>query len=331
MSGPDEIERAARLLRSGGVVAVPTETVYGLAADAGNADAVARIFTIKGRPAMNPLIVHAADVGAARRVAGDWPESAERLATAFWPGPLTLVLPRGLSIADAVTAGGDTVAVRVPSHPLALDLLRRFHALGGLGLAAPSANRSEHVSPTTARHVRDDLGDAVDLILDGGECGVGIESTVVSLIGPPTVLRPGGIALPELRAVVGGVRTRGGSDAGVAASPGRQPRHYAPAMPVTAIDDDDASIRRLSAEALEEGWDNFVVLALAGGRVARSVAAWSNGRANLIQLPSEPVAYARNLYAALRQSERVGAATDTRMLFVEMPRTRPNGPPSATG
>ena len=220
---------AAKILLRGGVVAFPTETVYGLGADAANPAVVRRIFEIKGRPANNPLIVHVPDVEAARRCVVQWPEAAQRLADRFWPGPLTLVLPKSERIVPEVTAGGPTVGVRVPDHPLTLEMLRSFAAAGGVGVAAPSANRSNRVSPTTAQHVRDDLGDTVELILDGGPCGVGIESTVVSLAGPvPTVLRPGGVSAEALREVLGELRVQGGSDRGVAASPGRQSRHYAP-------------------------------------------------------------------------------------------------------
>ena len=282
-SSPDA---AAHALRGGGVVALPTETVYGLAGDAGNPEAVRRVFEVKGRPNTNPLIVHAADATAARRVVADWPDAAGRLAAAFWPGPLTLVLPRGEGIADEVTAGGATVAVRVPDHPVTLDVLTRFHALDGVGLAMPSANRSEHVSPTTAAHVRDDLPGVP--VLDGGPCGVGIESTVVSLvIDPPTVLRPGGISVAELETVVGPVAVRGGSDEGTAASPGRQPRHYAPSLPCFAFEP--------------------------GGDVPGRVAVIDVGGRG-------PAAYAASLYARLRDAEhRPGVA----QVWVELPPDAP--------
>src|SRR5947207_9629696 len=184
------IGKAVEILRAGGLVAFPTETVYGLGADATNAEAVAKIFAAKGRPATNPLIVHVADVDTARRFAASWPLAASHLAEQFWPGPLTLVLPRSPAIVPAVSAGLRTVGLRVPNHPLALQLLQQF----GGPVAAPSANRSNRVSPTTAQHVRDELGDAVDLVLDGGPCAVGIESTVLDLTGDrPAILRPGGV------------------------------------------------------------------------------------------------------------------------------------------
>src|SRR5947199_1722271 len=182
------VQAAIVALRAGGLVAFPTETVYGLGADATNAEAVAKIFAAKGRPSTNPLIVHVADVPTARRYAAEWNDAAQALAAAWWPGPLTLVLRKNPVIVDAATAGRPTVALRVPDHPLALRLLQLF----GGPVAAPSANKSNHVSPTTAGHVREELGDAVDVVLDGGPCSVGIESTVVDLTGKrPVVLRPG--------------------------------------------------------------------------------------------------------------------------------------------
>src|SRR5579864_4916197 len=175
------IAEAAALLRAGGLVAFPTETVYGLAANALSADAVSRIFAAKGRPAGNPVIVHVADAAGARALVDDWPAAAERLAERFWPGPLTLVLPRSRQVPDLVTAGGSTVGVRVPAHPVALALL---HACG-LPLAAPSANRSTRLSPTRAAHVLGDLGDRIDLLLDGGATPGGLESTVLDLTAAP--------------------------------------------------------------------------------------------------------------------------------------------------
>ena len=287
---------AAKMLRAGKLVALPTETVYGLAADAGSDAAVARIFAAKGRPATNPLIVHVADASAARRCANAWPASADALADAFWPGPLTMVLPKADGLASAVTAGGDTVGIRVPNHPVTLDVLGEFHALGGVGVAMPSANRSEHVSPTTADHVRDDLGGRVDLIVDGGPCGVGIESTVVSLAtGVPTVLRPGGVTVEQLRAAIGDVLIRGGSDVGVAQSPGRQARHYAPDLAVRVAEEGDAG----TADA---------VLARAGVR------------GGAVELPDDPAAFGRALYAALRKLE---ADPAVRSLLILLPPDEP--------
>src|SRR5688500_47215 len=194
------IERAASLLRRGGLVAFPTETVYGLGADATNAAAIRRVFQVKGRPATNPLIVHVADESVARRYAREWPTAASKLAAEFWPGPLTLVLSKQPSIVLEVTAGLDTVGLRAPDHPLALELLRAFDG----PVAGPSANRSSHVSPTTARHVRDEFpDDEIDLILDGGPCKVGIESTVLDLTSdPPRILRPGAVTREQIEAVI---------------------------------------------------------------------------------------------------------------------------------
>src|SRR5947207_69544 len=203
-----DVTEAVKILRRGGLVAFPTETVYGLGADATNADAVAKIFAAKGRPATNPLIVHVAGADVARRYAADWPVAASHLAQAFWPGPLTLVVPRGATIVSQVTAGGDTVGLRVPAHPLALELLRAFDG----PVAAPSANKSNRVSPTAAQHVRDELGDAVDLVLDGGPCTVGIESTVLDLTGErPVILRPGGVQRRKIETILGPVDVFGGS------------------------------------------------------------------------------------------------------------------------
>lgn len=214
------IERAVTLLRAGGLVAFPTETVYGLGADAGNEAAVRRIFRVKGRPDSHPLIVHTADPWS-------WtsspPPVATLLAERFWPGPLTMILARNARVPDAVTGGQDTVGIRVPAHPAALTMLRRF----GGGVAAPSANRFGRVSPTTARHVRDDLGADVDFILDGGPCDVGVESTIVDLTGEePVILRPGGVTREALEKVLGhpvSVRLQSGTRA-----PGQLNSHYAP-------------------------------------------------------------------------------------------------------
>ena len=204
-------------------MAVPTETVYGLGADAANADAVRRVFAVKGRPLDHPLIVHVASASALARWAVDVPPAAEALAAACWPGPLTVVLHRRPDVDPTVAGGRDTIALRVPAHPLTLAVLDAFDG----GIAAPSANRFGHVSPTTAQHVRDDLGDDVDLVLDGGPCTVGVESTIVDLtVEPPSVLRPGGIPLAALEAIVDGpVR---GEDTGPRRAPGMLASHYAP-------------------------------------------------------------------------------------------------------
>jgi len=235
---PGEIDHAAELLRAGRLVAFPTETVYGLGANALDAEAVARIYAVKRRPATSPLIVHVASIEMAQSLVANWPEIAERLARRFWPGPLTLVLEKQLEkppvVPAVVTAGLPTVGVRMPAHPLALALIRA----AGVPLAAPSANRFTELSPTTADHVRRGLGSDVDYILDGGPCSVGIESTVLSLADPrPTLLRPGGISRPELETIVGPVASAHEAQAGAHPSPGMHPRHYSPRTPLLLVKD----------------------------------------------------------------------------------------------
>jgi L-threonylcarbamoyladenylate synthase len=227
LSEQDDIVRAAELLRAGRLVAFPTETVYGLGANALDAAAVARIFEAKGRPATSPVIVHVPSVDLARAIVAEWPTAAEALARRFWPGPLTLVMRKHRRIPEQVTAGLDTVGIRVPAHRLAQALLRA----AGLPVAAPSANRFSELSPTTAEHVRESLGERVDFVLDGGPTAVGIESTVLSLaMEPPCILRPGMVSKEDIESVIGPVVV-GGADApaGVGhASPGLHPKHYSP-------------------------------------------------------------------------------------------------------
>ena len=238
----NDIQRAVALLCQGELVALPTETVYGLGADALNPDAVAKIFTAKGRPSDHPLIVHLADAGQIMTWAREVPKDAIALARAFWPGPLTLILKRDESVPDLVTGGQDTVGLRVPNHPVALELLRAF----GSGVAAPSANRFGRISPTTAEHVRQELGERVALILDGGACAVGLESTIVDLSrGVPVILRPGAIGADDIARVLGRrPRLRGEfeAEAGGAAEQGATPRvsgalaaHYAPRTPLELV------------------------------------------------------------------------------------------------
>ena len=225
-----DIGRAAALIRDGGLVAFPTETVYGLGANALDAAAAARIFRAKGRPSNSPLIVHVDSLEMARSLAAPWPETAERLAARFWPGPLTLVVPKHSSIPDVVTAGLPTVGLRMPAHPVALELIRA----AGVPIAAPSANRFTELSPTAAEHVEKSLGGEVDWVLDGGPATVGIESTVLSLASvEPLLLRPGTIPLPEIEAVIGPVRVAGLPAAGGShPSPGMHRRHYRPRTPL---------------------------------------------------------------------------------------------------
>jgi L-threonylcarbamoyladenylate synthase len=224
---PAAVAEAAAVLRAGGLVAFPTETVYGLGANARDAAAVRKIFAAKGRPATNPVIVHVADPGQAAELAAAWPDVAAKLAAAFWPGPLTLVLPKRPAVPAVVTAGGPTVAVRCPNHPVARALIRA----AGVPVAAPSANRSTEVSPTRAEHVAKSLGDRIDGILDGGSCPGGIESTVVDVTAGVRILRPGLITAPMLEAIVGPLAT-GAEAGGIAKSPGQMAKHYSPRTPV---------------------------------------------------------------------------------------------------
>src|SRR5262249_19767115 len=233
---PAVIERAAELLRRGEVVAFPTETVYGLGANALDEAAVRRVFEAKGRPANNPLIVHVTHAEQAVGLTGDWPEAAAKLAARFWPGPLTLVLPRSPRVPDVVTAGGPTVAVRMPAHPVAFGLIRA----AGVPLAAPSANRSGELSPTRAEHVLVSLGGRIPLILDGGPTTGGIESTVVDVTGTPVrLLRPGLVSVADLERIVGPLAVPSPLDTSETAlpSPGMLSRHYAPRTPVTLVDE----------------------------------------------------------------------------------------------
>lgn len=294
----EAIAEAARVLREGGLVAFPTETVYGLGAHALDPAAIERIYQAKGRPAYNPLIVHVASVGQARGLSSAWPEAADRLAERFWPGPLTLVVPKAAAIPDAVSAGLPTVGIRVPAHPVAHALLEA----AAIPVAAPSANRSTHVSPTTAAHVARSLGGRVDLILDGGPTMVGIESTVLSLAGPvPTVLRPGSISLDELREVLGDVRA-GGDVSGDAArpSPGMMDRHYAPSATVRLFDpaERDAALAAASSAAGEGRRVGVIAFAPAPAPGAR-----------VVTMPADARGYAARLYAALHELDDAGCET----------------------
>ncbi len=227
------IEHGLAILRSGGLVAIPTETVYGLAADASNEQAVRRIFAVKGRPVDHPLIVHIADAASMTEWSHDLPASAALLAEACWPGPLTVLVPKAAHVLDVVTGGRTSVGLRVPAHRITGELLRRF----GGGLAAPSANRFGKVSPTTAQHVHNDLGDDVDLVLDGGPCPVGVESTIVDCtVDPPQVLRPGGIPTEHISALLDGRLTHA---SGPNRAPGMLASHYAPHCRVLLAGDGD--------------------------------------------------------------------------------------------
>jgi L-threonylcarbamoyladenylate synthase len=219
------IEAAARCLAAGGLVAFPTETVYGLGADAGNGEAIARLYAAKGRPSFNPLIAHVSDVAAAKRLA-QFDAAAEKLAAAFWPGPLTLVLPKRSDggVADLALAGLDSVAVRIPAHPIARALLAAFKG----PVVAPSANRSGHVSSTSAAHVLADLRGRIDMVIDAGPCAVGVESTIVGLLGEPTLLRPGGLPRDKIEAVLGAPLAMAAITDDTPLAPGMLSSHYAP-------------------------------------------------------------------------------------------------------
>ena len=296
------IHKAAEILHRGGLVAFPTETVYGLGANALDASAVARIFAAKGRPSYNPLIVHVPNEVAARELVSEWPESAARLARAFWPGPLTMVLRKQSAIPDIVTAGLDSVALRVPAHPVALALL----AATGLPLAAPSANRSMALSPTTAQHVARSLGDRVELILDGGPTTVGIESTVVDLRGAqPSILRPGLLGAREIEPVIGALAAPNDSMADAPRpAPGMLDRHYAPRAQLRLFATGETSSIAREAAAL----------AARGARVAALVLDSGAGDAmEIVRMPADAAGYAQRLYATLHDLDAAGCD----VVFVE--------------
>jgi len=274
-----DLDRAVAAIRAGALVAIPTETVYGLAADATNPEAVARIFEMKGRPADHPLIVHLAAAGGLDEWAREVPEVARSLADAAWPGPLTVIVPRAAGVLDAVTGGLDTVGLRVPAHAMALTLIER----SGVGLAAPSANRFGAVSPTTAEHVLRDLGDRLDprrdVILDGGPCPIGVESTIVDCASsPPQILRAGGVPVEDIRRLLAG-------DVADASGPSRASgmlaSHYAPRCEVRLVDSPDDA------------------LALRAGTVGSEI----------LDLTDDLVTYARELYARLRDADVRGVST----------------------
>jgi L-threonylcarbamoyladenylate synthase len=269
-----EIERAAGIIRSGGLVAFPTETVYGLGANALDAEAVARIYAAKGRPSTSPLIVHVSSIAMAKELVTEWPEPAERLARKFWPGPLTLILPKKGIIPDEVTAGLPSVGIRMPAHPVALQLIDA----ASVPIAAPSANRFTKVSPTEARHVSEGLGKAVDCIKDAGATLVGIESTVLSLLGGERkILRPGMINADQIEEVIGPLSAIEPESRGPHASPGLHRKHYSPATKVLITD------------------------MLPPGRVA--YVWWRQYResAKSVHMPADPAEYARQLYSVFHQ------------------------------
>ena len=331
---PNEIARAAALLCAGRLVAFPTETVYGLGANALDPEAVARIYAVKRRPATSPLIVHVASVDMAKSLVADWPEAAALLTKNFWPGPLTLVLPvaheetkAGVKTSDRVgtgvppvqaepssaalssrripllvTAGLQTVGLRMPNHPVALALIEA----AALPLAAPSANRFTELSPTTADHVRQSLGSEVDLILDGGPCTVGIESTVLSLAGPnPVLLRPGGISRQQLEALIGPIATLAEAPAGAHPAPGMHARHYSPRTVLHLTQ---------KGQVPEQGQGIYLQLHHAPNRTNITV----------VQMPQSAADYAAKLYDVLHQADNESHP----WIAVDSPPTPPIGKPS---
>jgi L-threonylcarbamoyladenylate synthase len=290
------MRRAAELIRAGRLVAFPTETVYGLGANALDAQAVARIFAAKGRPATSPLIVHVASVEMARELASEWPAAAETLARRYWPGPLTLVVRKQPQVPGVVTAGLGTVGLRMPSHPIALELIRQ----SGVPIAAPSANPFSRISPTTAAHVREGLGEAADLILDGGPTQVGIESTVLSLAGTPTLLRPGMISQQAIEEWIGPVEVVAGAGEGSHPAPGMHRRHYSPRTPLVLV---------RCGRVPDEGHGVYLGFAdQPAGRAAR-----------MIRMPLEAAKYAAMLYKMLHQLDQDGLD----WIAVELPPDEP--------
>ena len=277
MANPEEIQKAAEIIRAGGLVVFPTETVYGLGANALDAAAVRRIYALKGRPATSPLIVHIGSIDQAREYAAEWPEDAERLARAYWPGPLTLVVPKKATIPDEVTAGLGTVGLRMPRHPVALELLRA----AGVPIAAPSANRFTQLSPTTAQHVREAFGDETPFLLDGGPCEVGLESTVIAVTSNGLeVLRPGMALVDEAVAV-----TEDGTDADAHRAPGQHRRHYSPRTRVLLVSHGHLPPHGRGAYL----W------------ITRAVSA-----PHTVQMPADPEVYAAQLYSRLHELDRDG-------------------------
>lgn len=306
---PAQTDVAADILRRGGIVAIPTETVYGLAASAFDVGAIKKVFEAKGRPQDNPLIVHIADFSALKDLCEQLPESACKLAGLFWPGPLTMVLKKKSVIPDEVTAGMPNVAIRMPSHPVARDIIKK----SGLPLAAPSANISGSPSPTTCAHVLSDLSGRIDAVVDGGPCAVGVESTVIDLTSSPArLLRPGGITLEQLRAALGEVAVDKAvftkiSDGDRVSSPGMKYRHYAPKVPVTAIcgpgDKTAGYIRKNAAES-----DGIICYNGYRDRFCQK---------NVIEYGSEnrPQELAHNIFDSLRRIDRLSPAR----VFIQCP------------
>ncbi|MBU6451491.1 MAG: threonylcarbamoyl-AMP synthase [Cyanobacteria bacterium REEB67] len=307
-----DLDRAAELLRQGRLVAFPTETVYGLGCDASSEAALKRLYLVKGRPVDHPVIVHIAAVADLEKWAAPIPPAAYKLAEAFWPGPLTLILPRAAQVSRLVTGGQDSVGLRVPAHPLARKLIERF----GGGLAAPSANRFGRLSPTTAQAVREGLGDDVDMVLDGGPCDVGIESTIVSLVGErPAILRPGMIDVKAIEAVLG-LAVEAGSAATAKTKPdqgdairvpGALPSHYAPRTPMAVAQ--SADIIELFGEGLAIGRNQGVIAFEETVEAMKS--SFGQGFLNAMEFetwivaPDDAGEYARRIYDSLRRLDQL--------------------------
>ena len=297
------VQRAVELLRAGEVVALPTETVYGLAANALDAKAVAKIYEIKGRPAHNPIIVHVADVEMAKQCVTEWPASADQLAKSFWPGPLTMILPRTQIIPDLVTAGGATVGVRWPSHPFMQAVIRAC----GFPLAAPSANLSNSISPTNANHVSKQLGDQLALIVDGGQAQVGIESTVIDLVAqPPRVLRPGMIHEESLLAALGDCRLPiadcrlADQNVSELRSPGLLKKHYSPKAKLVVRHWRDMADLNLQLSTFNLQRANIHI-------IAHTHIPSGDGFGGVSVIPHDAEAFARAIYAELHRCDEAGA------------------------
>lgn len=298
---PCLLSTAAELLALGHLVAFPTETVYGLGADGLNPKAVAKIFQAKGRPADHPVILHVADIEKAKSLALNWPAVADRLASAFWPGPMTLILRRAPHVPDAVTGGQDTVGIRIPSHPVALTLLREFSEIGSGVIAAPSANRFGAISPTRAIDVANSIGDRLgphDLILEGGDCQVGVESTIVDLTGDtPRILRPGGLGREAIEAIIGQMGIAVGNVPRVS---GALASHYAPSVKTILVEASDVIdiVRRLCSERQAAKIGCLLIhAALPAELVERD-------QITIKPMPADPAAYAHYLYAALNDLDQ---------------------------
>jgi len=307
---PDAIAAAVRALSAGELLGLPTETVYGLAADAASDAAVAKIFAAKGRPSNHPLIVHVAEASGAAHFAASVPDFAQKLIDAFWPGPLTLILPRRAGVGAAAAGGQDSIGLRCPSHPVAQAVLRACAAQGLQGLAAPSANAFGRVSPTTAAHVQAEFGDGL-LVLDGGACDVGIESTIIDCTrGAPVLLRPGGISRAQAEAVCGqALRSKDELAAPAPRASGTLEAHYAPAAPVRLMD----------AKALQTALDLLGADAAHIGIYSRAIVQTRSSGVLRRRMPDDAAATAQQLFAVLREFDAQGA----RLIWIETPPDTP--------